>query len=344
MAIQLTKFKAPLYAETLIALTFIALFIITLPKDDTKVPLIITPFSILAGREPNLNNAELYKKINNMACVKLVQENQLINASDLAYKTLQVSPYDLKTLLSAGQVFMELGNYPKGIELLYKALKLAPNNNYIKFYYGEGLLVSGDYLDSLKVLNNLYVRNLCQDPNLEIEISRVYLFLRQYEQAYTHLEKAIAKYPNNGQLNYLSAMCLAKIGSNEEALSDFVKNYKTCYVLPDKVLRFIKGSNGIQEDALKSLIDNIEESPQDIQLRIETINFALFLEKYTLALKLLDNREIQNHSDASFLYAITYAELNQKDVALKYLNIGINQYLNTHPKWNLPCVSIFDHF
>ncbi len=344
MAIQLTKFKAPLLAEFFIALTFIVLFIITLPKDDTKVPLIITPFSILAGRETKLNNVELFNKINNMACVKLVQENQLINANDLAYKTIQANPYDLKTLLSAGQVFMEVGNQPKGIELLYKALKLAPNNNYIKFYYGEGLLVSGDYLDSLKVLNNLYVRNLCLDPNLEIEIGRVYLFLKQYDEAYTHLEKAIAKYPNNAAINYLSAMCLAKIGSNEEALSDFVKNYKTYYVFPDTVLRFIKGNNGVKEDALKSLINNLEESPQDIQLRIETINFALYLENYSLALKLLGNQEIQKISEASFLYAITYAELNQKDIAIKYFNKGINQYLNTRPKWNLPCVSIFDNF
>ncbi len=343
-SVNLSFVKIPLLVETSVSALFIILFTLTLPKDDTKIPAFITPFSVLNSRDPKLNTNNLFESVNNMEAVKLLRDNQVLNASDLCYKLLKSNPYDIKILLSSAQVFFATGNQDKGLELLLEAVKLAPNNKFIRLYYGEGLLLSGKYLDSLNVFNNLFLSKEVKSVYLYIELSRNYIQLKNYKQAFDILEKANLIFPNNKDVEYLLTFLQSKLDENKEGLAEFKKIYEQNYVLSPKIVELLKADGSQPKLVLKALIDDAKASQGEIDLITEAINYAIFIKQFKHALELVKMLPQKPSYICDLYNSIIYLSLQKPDLAYQSFKSASDNYLDQKPKWNIPSNNVLKYF
>ena len=107
------------------------------------------------------------------------------------------------------------GDYKGAIKEYKEAYSVLCNNGTFLQYYGSALALSGDTLNSIKLLEQAYVKS--SDPNIPLLLGNIYQDRDYASKAYVSYHNAINSVPSRLYPKYQMVNLLRKTGKDAEA-------------------------------------------------------------------------------------------------------------------------------
>lgn len=147
----------------------------------------------------------------------LMSSHQYEKAAKFLEKVYEEFPENMLNILSLAECYLLLGNWNEAIDLYQRLLQQQPDNKTFKKYLeiAEDAVAREKYVKSKKLLNSAVLdlddnkdksalKKLLEaekyypdNPTIIFNIGSVYILLKEYENAYKYLEKAVSLAPNN---------------------------------------------------------------------------------------------------------------------------------------------------
>jgi len=260
-----------------------------------------------------LCSVDLLEKINQSKPMQLLHKGQNDQALAAAKEALAKRPYDVLTVIVAGNVDCAEGKKDEGLALLRKSTFLCPQSRYVGLNYARGLAQVGNVNDAV----DKYVALAETFPNEwavpRLELADILLQDKQPAMAVDRLKEVVTADGKNGYARRKLGLAMAAVGDSKKGFEEFIKGcaLESEQGPPPDLQAYVDkiGNHNKAEEALKH---EIADKPGD------TTNVILLAELLVNADRLKEARAILYPplQDAqSALYKIPEAHFLQADVA-----------------------------
>jgi tetratricopeptide (TPR) repeat protein len=147
------------------------------------------------------------------------------DAATLLQQAIKAHPENYELLVNLANAYGDLGEHKKNEAVLKKAITMQPNN--YSAYYNLGNYYFIQKKDFAKAEKN-YSIAIEKNPSLilaYLNLATVYNDNGKKEQAFAVYKKLLSKYPESYEAYYNRANYHARLGMNQEAISDFEKSF-----------------------------------------------------------------------------------------------------------------------
>jgi predicted Zn-dependent protease len=260
-----------------------------------------------------LCSVDLLEKIKQSKPIQLLHKGQNDQAVVAAKEALAKHPYDVMTVIVAGNVDCAAGKKEEGLALLRKSTFLCPQSRYVGLNYARGLAGTGNTPDALDKYWTLAQTFPNEWAAPRLELADILLQDKQPALAVERLKEVVAADGKNGYARRKLGLAMAAVGDSKQGFEEFIKGcaLESEQGPPPDLQAFIDkiGNHNKAEEELKHDIAN---NPGD------TANVILLAELLVNADRLKEARGIiyaplQNPQSA--LYKIPEAHFLQADIA-----------------------------
>lgn len=202
------------------------------------------------------------------AGVLYLEQTNFQRAKEFFDKILQENPDDLDSLIGLAAVNLKLNNKSVSLNIIERAIKLAPDNVYV-------LYVAGDIYHQLG--NETKALEMCQkalgirypEPRAEhlINIATALFKMKDYSKAIEALQKALKKNPENPKIWALLAICHGAYDPKSDETTKAMR----------KVKQLLQSEANRRQMALIIGQDNVEKISAIVQ-SLETVSVKTRLE------------------------------------------------------------------
>lgn len=260
-----------------------------------------------------LCSVDLLEKINQSKPVQLLHKGQNDQALAAAKEALSKHPYDVLTVIVAGNVYCAEGKKDEGLALLRKSTFLCPQSRYVGLNYARGLAKTGEF----GAADEKYYALAQSFPNEwaapRLESADLLLQAKQPAQAVERLKEVVAADSKNGYARRKLGLAMAAVGDSKQGFEEFIKgcSLESEQGPPPDLQAFIDkiGNHNKAEEALKKDIAN---NPGD------TTNVILLAELLVNADRIKEARAILYaplQTPQNALYKIPEAHFLEADIA-----------------------------
>jgi predicted Zn-dependent protease len=260
-----------------------------------------------------LCSVDLLERINQSKPIQLLHNGKNDQALATARESLAKHPYDVLTVIVAGNVECAVGKKEEGIALLQKSTFLCPQSRYVGLNYARGLVTVGRNDGAVEKYYSLAQTFPNEWAAPRIELADLLLQVKQPAMAVDRLKEVVAADGKNGYARRKLGLAMAAFGDSKAGFEEFIKGcaLEAEQGPPPDLQAFVDkiGNNNKAEETLKHDIAN---NPGD------TTNCILLAELLVNADHLKEARAIlyqplQNPDSA--LYKIPEAHFLLADVA-----------------------------
>ncbi|HSD29953.1 MAG TPA: tetratricopeptide repeat protein, partial [Vicinamibacteria bacterium] len=153
---------------------------------------------------------------------ELVKKGHLAEALQFIEKTLRSGPRSALLLVTAARIHLVQKTFPRAIELLEEARKLAPADRDVSLRLAEACVGSKRHDEARRVLEGLIERDP-SDQEARLQIGQVYLAEGRYDEAFEHLQPAIDKLVERRQVDRGAALLQQIVQRNPSHIRSLAK-------------------------------------------------------------------------------------------------------------------------
>ena len=159
---------------------------------------------------PELNDAKYQLAFN------YFQQKRPADAEKLFSELYKSNPPDLRGMMGLTEIYMSQGKFDTALAMLKKELDLHPGQTNLKVAYGNVAVRKGDYLEAIKVYQDLVKLNP-QDGQTYVRMGIAYRQSGDIKQAESNLRRAVELLPDNANASFELAMLLHTQGDPVKA-------------------------------------------------------------------------------------------------------------------------------
>ncbi len=271
---------------------------------------------------------------------KMLIKTNWINAKILLEEGKQDFPEEREIYIMLGDLYAQHDLHKEAIKNYQKALELEPNDDYLRFKFGNSLLV----LDEYRLALDQY--NLCEEKFPELTYNKAYAYYKmgkisisiqlmeeivndplatemplifmtelhfmkqEYEKAISYIDKAEKRFGVQGNFLYLKGLAYFHLENYLKAFINFQKAEKLAFSANHFCLNYGIVAHKIGKDnkAEKMLLKFIEDNPENGQGYAELINFYIDMSEIKKAEKIA--KKAKKNSDFSLTLSLAYNKLH----------------------------------
>jgi predicted Zn-dependent protease len=267
------------------AVLSLAGFLFTIINPD-KVPSNAAPADRVV-KDLNLVTEAVLEDVKNKAPMKLLTAGKNLDAIAAAEKQSKARPWDIKTMMVAGDVYCEApeGDKDKGLSLLKKSVAMCPESRYIRINYARHL-AAANKLDEAVTQYELLDKSTTEEwTPMRIELANVYLAKSEFAKAVDTLKKVMQNDTKNGAAQELLGLAMAR-NNDDEGFEEFSKGFAVRKVQNQltELNDYLAKHNNSKSASEASLTKEVKENPEN-QSNVILLGELLLLENKTKAAK-----------------------------------------------------------
>jgi tetratricopeptide (TPR) repeat protein len=267
------------------AVLSLAGFLFTIINPD-KVPSNAAPADRVV-KDLNLVTEAVLEDVKNKAPMKLLTAGKNLDAIAAAEKQSKARPWDIKTMMVAGDVYCEApeGDKDKGLSLLKKSVAMCPESRYIRINYARHL-AAANKLDEAVTQYELLDKSTTEEwTPMRIELANVYLAKSEFAKAVDTLKKVMQNDTKNGAAQELLGLAMAR-NNDDEGVEEFSKGFAVRKVQNQltELNDYLAKHNNSKSASEASLTKEVKENPEN-QSNVILLGELLLLENKTKAAK-----------------------------------------------------------
>ena len=248
-----------------LALVAVALYFFTIVNPD-KVPNQPTSPSDRSVEDLSLMTEPLLAEVSNSEPEKLLAGGKDKAAIAAADKDIKAKPYDVRTLMSAGNVYCDApdANHDKGLQYLRKSVALCPQSRYVRLNFARHLArlrKTEDAIAQYELLDRS-ASDAWSAPR--IELADLYIVENEFDKAVEELRKVMQNDTKNGAAQERLGLAMARNNDDKEGFEEFSKGFALRQVadqlteLNAYLARFDNDKAKAEADLQKAIKDNPE--------------------------------------------------------------------------------------
>jgi len=271
----------------------------------------------------------------------LLERGQTNDALQAARQRLRTNPYDLKTLMCAGNIFSQVPDSSnEGFELLRRSVQLAPQSRWVHLNYARKLAQAKRYEEAIPEYKKLAALNavgapmsdpisLVWKPAMPVaaendtwttpryELAQLYIDLHQFGDAAQTLRDALQIDGKNGAKRKQLGLALAADNKVDEGFNEFKRAVSDLQGYPSEVEDVMQKNGDDPTKALADVRSMIAGSPQETDLKLDEARLLIANKKYDEAKAVLDAmlKEDKDDADAHLVLAEVYIDQKNPDLA-----------------------------
>jgi tetratricopeptide (TPR) repeat protein len=274
-----------------------------------------------ATSDVSVNSMQILDSVASMEPSKLLAEGKTDEAIGEAKSEVKDRPYDIATLMSAGNVLAKVGDKQKGIELLKQSVALAPQSRYVALNYAARLAEIGKTDEAIQEYASLCNKFPKQWAEPHYGLGQLYILKRDATMAEQELKVVLEDLPNNNQAQRDYALAVCAKGNQEEAFAIFQKacaapRDEQFYAQQSKAI--LQRSNNITKKATGELRIEMATHPKRLELKLEYLRLLLYLNRHRDAREAANDaiKAMPNNPELHVLACEASLKSNNKDAAL----------------------------
>ncbi len=261
-------------------------FLFTIVNPD-KVPSNAGPTDRVV-KDLNLVTGAVLEEVKKKTPIKLLAEGNYDAAIAAADKQSKARPWDVKTMMAAGDVYCEApkGDKEKGLNLLKKSVAMCPESRYIRINYARHL-AQANKLDEAVTQYELLDKSTTEGwTPMRIELANIYLAKSEFTKAVDTLKKVMQNDTKNGAAQELLGLAMARNNDDDEGFEEFSKGFAVRKVQNQltELNDYLAQHNGSKSASETSLTREVKDTPED-QSKVILLGELLLLENKTKAAK-----------------------------------------------------------
>ena len=280
---------------------------------------VIRPDSVAMSGDQNipgslgLCSVQLLEKINQAKAIQLLHKGKGDEALTTAKDALNKQPYDVLTVIVAGNVDVAVGNKDEGVALLRKSTFLCPQSRYVGLNYARGLETAGRHEEAVQVYFELAQKFPNEWAAPRLELAAILLRQKQPAMAVERLKEVVAADRKNGYARRQLGLAMAAVGDSKTGFDEFVKGcaLENSQGPPPDLQAYVEkvGSHSKAEATLKKdILADTDDTNNMILLAELLLNANRINEAKTVIYPALQDKN-------SALYKIPEAHFLEADVA-----------------------------
>jgi predicted Zn-dependent protease len=272
---------------------------------------------------------------------EMFERGQTNAALQAARQLLRNNPYDLKTLMCAGNIFSQVPESSnEGFELLRRSVQLAPQSRWVHLNYARKLAQAKRYEEAIPEYKKLAALNLATPPASDpislvwkpavpvaaendswttprYELAQLYLDLHQFGDAAQTLRDSLVIDGKNGAKRKQLGLALAADNKLDEGFKEFKQAVSDLQGYPSEVEDVMQKNGDDPTKALADVRSMIAASPQDQDLKLDEARLLIANKKYDDAKTILETmlKDDQDDADAHLVLAEVYVDQQNSDLA-----------------------------
>jgi tetratricopeptide (TPR) repeat protein len=250
----------------------VAAYVLTIVNPD-KVPAVNGAKADKSSKDASLLNSAVMDDVSKTEPEKLLLAGKKDAAIAQGDKDIAVKPYDVRTLMSVGNVYCDVpdGDKNKGIAYLRKSVALCPQSRYVRLNFARHLVKAKKFDDAV-VQYELMEKNAPDDwfaPRMEL--ADLYLVKNEMGKAIDVLRRVMQSDTKNGAAQERLGLAMARNNDDKEGFEEFSKGFALRQVanqlneLNAYLARFDNNKEKAEADLSKAVKDN-PESPDNVIL------------------------------------------------------------------------------
>ncbi len=266
--------------------------------------------------------------VDNSEPMKLLRQGKRAEAVAAANNLLQSKPYDVRTLMVAGDVFAVAGNQPLGLALLLKSTYLCPQSRYVRLNYARYLARSEQLDDAIAQYELLCSKFTVDWTNPRSELAELYVQKKEPGPARDKLRDVVSVDTKNGGAQEKLGIAMAAAGEPKEGFDQFMRG---C-VMPDQQRMPPEGKAYIEKAgsisaAEESLRREMIAKPDDVNVLFLLTRMYIATQRWQEAKELLNyalthSPKLKDNADVYLLMSEVLDRLGNHDDAVKAFKTG----------------------
>ncbi len=254
--------KGILSWQAALALVCAAAFYLTIVNPDRTQPV---PVSVAKGRP--LLSEQVLDEASKLSSSQLLKAGKADAAIIEADKEVRSNPYDLPTLIAAGNVYCDVteADKSKGCAYLEKSVALCPQNPFIRLNYARHLAKSKKIEEAVAQYELLDKDQSEPWSAPRVELSDLYLVKNATAKAVDILRKVMQNDPQNGEAQERLGLALARNNDDQEGFDEFSKGFAVRQSKNNltELKNYIDGFENDKQKAEAALQKEVKEQPEN---------------------------------------------------------------------------------
>jgi len=247
---------------------------------------------------------------------ELFESGQTDEALQAARQLLKNNPYDLKTLMCAGDIFSQVPeSTDEGFDLLRRSIQAVPQSRWVRLNYARKLAEAKRYEEAIPEYKKLADQYNDKWITPRYELAQLYLDQKEFAAASNELRVALQTDVKNGFARKQLGLCLAADNHLDDGFSEFKKGVSLDRLqgYPSEVEDLMEKNEFDAEKALVDLRSMIAESPDDADLKLDEARLLIATKKIDEAKIVLKDMLQKDKEDADAHLVLAEAFLAQND-------------------------------
>jgi predicted Zn-dependent protease len=265
--------------------------------------------SSFSGNDLSLCSLSILDDLDNAPAAKLLRDGKTEEAITAANQLLQQNPYDVRTLMIAGNVLSSTSDPGKGIALLRKSTYMCPQSRYVRLNYARYLVKEKMYDDAIVQYETLCKKFPEDWTTPHAELAELYVKKNEFKNAADELHIVCNNDTRNGAARKRLGMAMAAASELQDGFEEFIRG---CNLqLQEGMspgLKLLVDKSGSPAKAEEILKEKVAANPDQIN------NLLLLGELYVTMQRLPDAKSllstelkhsplVNRNADVHFLFA-----------------------------------------
>lgn len=256
-----------------LAILAVAAYAFTIVNPD-KVTAINSTQSDKSVKDVSLLADSVLEEVGKTEPEKLLSSGKNDQAIAEADKDVAAKPYDVRTLMSAGNVYCDVpdGDKAKGVMYLRKSIALCPQSRYVRLNFARHLVKAKRFDDAVTQYELLEKNAPDNWTAPRMELADLYLVKNETGKAVDELRKVMQTDTKNGAAQERLGLAMARNNDDKEGFEEFSKGFALRQVanelneLNAYLTKFDNNKEKAETDLLKAVKDNPENRDNVILL------------------------------------------------------------------------------
>lgn len=264
---------------------------------------------------------------------KLLAKGDETEAVAAAKALATKSPADVRALLCAGQVLIEVGakaDRDLGLSYIKKAAEIAPFSKYVRIAYAKQLSNMRMDDEAIKVLEKVCRKFPDAGTAAHKELATLYMETSRSADAVNELTALTKSDPNDPTIQRMLGLAIAQDGRQQEGFDVFQQGFtkeQDAYGCPAAVKPLVDAHAGILQAALDEAIARTKKNPRDVKSMLNLARLYVGANKLKEARDTLEAaRKVQElNPEIHEVMAEVMVRQNQATSAFDEFRAAVNQ-------------------